>query len=130
MEKINRILNTTAAQVALELGYSKHSIVYCYEPNIRAGDLVMKVLDLEESGIPIPSLDEEKLKLEDESLRVETLRKETLQLWKQSICHTCWTQQAEMVALPCGHVCVCRQCVADKCVICHSTVSDWIRVHI
>ena len=129
MEKVNQTLNTTAAQIALELGYSKHAIIYCYEPNIRAGDLVMKILDSEERGVAIPFIDEEKLKQEDARVRLEALRAETLQLWKQSMCHLCWQHQAEMVALPCAHVCVCRSCVTAKCIICNFTVSDWIRVH-
>ena len=147
MEKVNRILNTTAAQIALELGYSKHAIIYCYEPNIRAGELVMKILDVEESGMEIPFIDEEKMKLEEETKRLETLRLEkkmkleeetkrletlrleTLNLWKRLRCHVCWLRQAEMLALPCAHIFTCQSCVSHKCIICDSTVSNWIRVH-
>ena len=135
-EKVRRILNTTASQVALELGYSKHHILYFYEPNIRAGDLVRKILDAEENNaiIPLPQwlLEEEKEKREAikaQEDRLISLRMETLQLWRRSMCYSCQANKSDMLALPCAHLHVCRKCITDACILCKTPVIDWIRVH-
>ena len=135
-EKVRRILNTTASQVALEFGYSEHSILCFYEPNIRAGDLVRKILDAEEDGVIISKpqwlLEEEEnwsREAVEKEKRLICLRMETLQLWRRSMCYSCRACKSDMLALPCAHLHVCRKCITDVCFVCKTPVIDWIRVH-
>ena len=136
--KVRQILNATACQVALELGYSKESILCCYEAYIRAGDLVRKILDAEEKNggvFPIPQLllDEEKeRRVASKAIenRLQCLRIETLHLWNRSMCHACGRYKSDMLALPCAHILVCQKCTRDMCIACNCPVIDWIRVYV
>ena len=138
----NDIFKAIACKVAYELGYSKKAIIRCYERGMRAGDLVTKILELEESN-PEYTFEGEEIKSkkddDDESSRqlerisvktdIKGLRKDTLNLWKKQQCHSCWKYKSNRLALPCTHLAICENCISDKCIICNEVVTDWIKIH-
>lgn len=133
----NGIFKETACKVALELGYSKKAIIHCYQRGMRAGDLVSKIIDLEETN---PNqFNSEEINSEEELSRqlqkmtlnkdIESLRKETFYLWQTFQCHSCWKYKSTRLALPCTHLVTCENCISDKCIICKEIVTDWIKIH-
>lgn len=130
-----------ARKIALDLGYSKKAIDRCYVSGMTAGDLVLKVLDLEESNpeyryddVEVIISEENELSrrlksLDLEDKNIESLRDETLHLWKRMQCHSCWKNKSNRLPLPCTHLAVCENCISDKCIICNERVVDWIKIH-
>ena len=136
------MFQTTACKVALELGYTKKAIVHCYVNGMQAGELVSKILDLEESN---PEFRNEYTQVESEShhelirqvnalslqdKNKNDLLQDTIKLWRRQQCHSCWRYKSNMLALPCTHLVICENCTCDKCLICKVTVTDWIKVHL
>ena len=107
---------------------------------MKAGDLVSKILDLEESNPDFGNeeSDDERKSFEELVKKVNTLKlqnqngsllEETQKLWRRQQCHSCWRHKCNLLALPCTHLVICENCISDKCIICKMTVSDWIKVH-
>ena len=82
----SKILDVTACQVALEFGFDKRIILQCFEDNISAGELVLKILELEESGISVDKKTEDQNTIDNEE---NPLLHETIKLWKRAACHMC-----------------------------------------
>ena len=136
----NGIFQTTACKVALELGYTKKAIIRCYVHGIKAGDLVSKILDLEEKypEFRTEDSDEERNSFDELVKQVNGLKlhhqngsllEETEKLWRKQQCHRCWKHKSNVLAIPCTHLVVCENCTSDTCMICKVTVTDWIKVH-
>lgn len=132
------IMRANACKVALELGYSKKAINRCYVSGMRAGDLVLKIIDLEESNPEYRYDDDNEISSKDElSRKVKalnlkdnvSLKEETIQLWKKQQCHSCWKFKSNRLAIPCTHLVICENCISERCIICNSIVTDWIKVH-
>ena len=123
-------LKSTSCYVAKEMGYSTRAIHHCYEEGINAGDLVMKILDLEEID---PSfrydVDEYNNGIKEESYLTD-LRQETIQLWKKQYCRICWKKPSNMLALPCTHLVLCDSCHSRRCIVCDEVIWELLKVHI
>ena len=106
----------TARVIAREFNYSEDAINYCWEDGISAGDLVDKLWDLhfDDREYPFPifrdlgSKTEERLKLEEETLRLQF----------QQVCVTCLKKERRVLYLPCGHLVCCESCVDSSCQVC------------
>ena len=136
-------------QVALEFGYEKDIIKEVLRQNSFkcSGDLVDFLFQL-------PDEENEKLQLayfsrhekeelekrymeekmqraekEMDNVKLESLRKETKALYCNSMCLNCFTNQRNIVTLPCSHLCLCERCSEKvyKCPSCQEVISRIIK---
>ncbi|XP_039274671.2 baculoviral IAP repeat-containing protein 7-B-like [Styela clava] len=65
------------------------------------------------------------------SLPGEDIAKNLLEIKKQNLCRKCKTRNAEIVMLPCGHLCSCEECAkkSENCFICHRRVTDILKTY-
>ena len=123
------VLYKRACVIAKELGYSEKAILRCYRDGISAGDLVMDMLNLHDMDSTFniyASFDT----IRQESDKMQTLREETLTLWKKQQCKKCWKSKVSCLALPCCHLAVCKLCCDKQCIICETLIIEWINVFV
>lgn len=130
--------------VALEFGYEKEIIkeVLRQKSFDCSGDLVDYLFQLpdeetenlqlayfsrhEKEELEKRYMEEKIQRVEKEmnNMKLESLRKETTALYFSSMCLNCFTNQRNIVTLPCSHLCLCECCSrkVNKCPTCQEAI--------